>query len=176
MKIKNNLTIWFTGLSASGKTTLSERLFSDLKMLGHNNVVLLDGEDIRDKLKNYDFDSSSREQVGIHKAKIALNLNKKGKIVLVSGIAHKKKWRKDIRNMFKNYLEVYLRCDVNDCAERDYKGHYKKAISGEINDFIGVSEPYEESNGADLILDTGKSSIDECANLLLDKIKEKFKL
>jgi len=176
MKDKNFGTIWFTGLSASGKTTLSRHLFNDLKKLGNNNIVLLDGEDIRDKLNNYDFDLNSREQVGIQKAKIALEYNKKGKIVLISGIAHKKEWRKDIRDMFENYLEIYLRCDASHCAERDYKGHYKKAIFGEIDDFIGISEPYEESNDADLILDTKKYSADVCANLLLDKVKKEFNL
>jgi len=78
--------------------------------------------------------------------------------------------------MFENYLEIYLRCDASHCAERDYKGHYKKAIFGEIDDFIGISEPYEESNDADLILDTKKYSADVCANLLLDKVKKEFNL
>ena len=99
-------TVWFTGLSASGKTTQSELLYDSLKKLGFTNVILLDGESIRDKFKMYKFDSNSREQIGIQKAEIALDLNKEGKIVLISGIAHKKKWRNDIRNMIDNYLAI----------------------------------------------------------------------
>ena len=84
---------------------------------------------IRDKFKMYKFDSNSREQIGIQKAKIALDLNKEGKIVLISGIAHKKKWRNDIRNLIDNYFEIFLDCSVDYCAERDFKGNYKKAIA-----------------------------------------------
>jgi len=166
------ITIWFTGLSASGKSTLSERLYSDLQKLGLQNLELLDGEVVRDMLKNDSFDQSSRENIGIQKARMCLELNKQGKIVLVSGIAHKKKWRKDIRGMIDNYFEVYLDCDVKKCSKRDYKGHYLKALSGKLENFIGVSEPYEVSDEYDLVLHTGRDSIETCSNLLLEKIKK----
>jgi adenylylsulfate kinase len=165
-------TIWFTGLSASGKSTLSERLYNDLQKLGVTNVELLDGESVRDMLKNDSFDKSSREKIGIQKARIALELNKQGKIVLVSGIAHKKRWRKDIRKMIDNYFEVYLDCDVKECSKRDYKGNYDKAFSGKLENFIGVSEQYEESDEYDFVLHTGRDSIETCSSLLLEKIKQ----
>ena len=170
------ITIWFTGLSASGKSTLSERLYNDLQKLGIKNVELLDGEMVRDMFKNYNFDDSSREQVGIQKAKIALELNQQGKIVLVSGIAHKRKWRHDIRKMMDRYFEVYLDCGVNECSKRDYKGHYQKALSGELVDFVGVSEPYEESDECDLVLHTGRDAVEVCSRVLLEKIKEVLKV
>ena len=165
-------TIWFTGLSASGKTTLSERLYNDLQKLGVTNLELLDGESVRDMLKNHSFNKSSREKIGIQKARIAIELNKQGKIVLVSGIAHKKIWRQDIRKMIDNYFEVYLDCDVKKCSKRDYKGNYDKAFSGKLKNFIGVSEPYEESDEYDLVLHTGHDSIEDCSRLLLEKIKQ----
>ena len=163
-------TIWFTGLSASGKSTLSERLFKDLKQLGLKNVELLDGEAVRDILKNDNFDESSREKIGIQKAKIALELNKQGKIVLVSGIAHKKKWRDDIRVMLDNYYEIYLDCSVEDCSKRDYKGNYQKALSGELDNFIGISEPYEVSDSFDLVVDSGICSIEDCSKKILASV------
>ena len=172
MNNTNAITIWFTGLSASGKSTLSEILYKDLQALGLKNVVLMDGESFRDKLKNDSFDKRSREEIGIKKAELCLELNRKGKIVLVSGIAHKKKGRKDIRNMMDRYVEVYLECDVKECAKRDFKGHYDKAFSGILKNFIGVSEPYEESEEYDLILHTGRESIENCSKLLLQKIKQ----
>ena len=163
-------TIWFTGLSASGKSTLSERLFKDLQQLGLMNIELLDGEAVRDMLKNDNFDKPSREKIGIQKAKIAQELNKQGKIVLVSGIAHKKKWRDDIRAMFDNYYEIFLDCSVEDCSKRDYKGNYQKALSGELDNFIGISEPYEVSDSFDLVVDSGICSIEDCSKKILESV------
>ena len=163
-------TIWFTGLSASGKSTLSERLLKDLKQLGLMNIELLDGEAVRDMLKNDNFDKSSREKIGIQKAKIAQELNKQGKIVLVSGIAHKKKWRDDIRVMLDNYYEIFLNCSVEDCSKRDYKGNYQKALSGELDNFIGISEPYEVSDSFDLVVDSGICSIEDCSKKILASV------
>ena len=173
---KKSPTIWFTGLSASGKTTLSTQLYNDLNNLGIENVVLLDGDAIRDKLKNNNFDTDNREEMGFQKAKLALELNDSGKIVLISGIAHKRKWRNDIRNMLENYFEIFLDCSVESCIKRDYKGHYQKAFSGKLNNFIGIAESYEISDKYDLILDTGKLSIEFCSakilKTVLDFIKE----
>tara|TARA_B110000008_G_C16857950_1_gene519499 strand:- start:1 stop:552 length:552 start_codon:yes stop_codon:yes gene_type:complete len=163
-------TVWFTGLSASGKSTQSKLLYKSLVEMGHTNVVLLDGESIRDKLKMYKFDEKSREEIGFHKAKIALDLNKKGKIVLISGIAHKKKWREDIRGMIENYYEIFLDCNVENCASRDFKGNYSKAMSGHLDNFIGVSEQYEYSEGYDLLINTADDTIQFCANKILESI------
>jgi adenylylsulfate kinase len=174
MEINTNkhTTIWFTGISASGKTTLSTQLYKDLKSCGVNNVVLLDGELIRDEMKNYMFDEKSREEIGLQKAKISHDLNRKGSIVLVSGIAHKSQWRKDVRQLIDNYYEVYLKCDVDICAERDYKDQYSKAFSGKLENFIGVTEQYEESNYSDLTIYTGRDTLEVCSALLLEKVKK----
>ena len=119
-------TIWFTGLSASGKTTLSTQLYKDLKHLSIDNVVLLDGDILRDELKNHNYDVKNRDKIGFQKAKIALELNESGKIVLISGIAHKKNVRKNIRKIFVNYFEIFLDCSVDNCIKRDYKVIIKK--------------------------------------------------
>ena len=169
------ITIWFTGLSASGKSTLSEKLFDDLKELGISNIELLDGDIVRDLIKNHNFDKDSRKRIGIQKANIAKELNKKGKVVLVSGITHKKEQREEIRKMIDNYYEVYLDCDLLDCSNRDYKGNYDKAFAGELKNFIGVDEPYEVSNTYDLILYTGRDNVEICSEILLSKVKEAIK-
>lgn len=165
----NGATIWLTGLSASGKSTLSEVLFQDLKKLGVENVVILDGEAVRDQFENDRFDLLSREEIGNKKIQMALEQNQMGKIVIISGIAHKKEWRKNARDQIKNYFEVYLDASADDCAKRDYKGHYSKAIKGEINNFVGITEPYE-ADCADLILHTGKDSIESCSKELLKNV------
>ena len=159
--------IWFTGLSASGKSTLSESLYSELKKLGLKNVILLDGENIRKELNNFNFEASSREEIGFQKAEIALKFNKNNNIVLVTGIAHKKKWRYDVRSMFKNYIEIYLKCSSDACAKRDFKDNYRKAIAGELKNFIGVHEQYEEYEDYDLMVDTEKNSISDCSDIIL---------
>ena len=174
MKLFENITpatIWFTGLSASGKSTLSQRLYDDLTDLGIKNILLLDGEAIRERMNNYYFDNNSREKIGIIKAEIALEENKKGNIVLISGIASKRKWRMDIRNIIGKYYEVYLQCNVETCASRDYKGHYRKAFSGEYKNFIGVTEDYEEHEYVDFKLNTGENDIEYCSELIFSNVK-----
>lgn len=163
-------TIWLTGLSASGKTTLAECLKTDLNKTGINNVELLDGEDVRNRLKNFNYDIKARESMGLCKAEMALKYNKNGKIVIVTGITHKKDIRYKIRGMITDYFEVYLKCPVNVCAHRDYKGNYERALKGEYANFIGVTEPYQESNTSDLILGTSMMSIDESAKTLFEKV------
>lgn len=163
-------TIWLTGLSASGKSTLTTRLFEDLNKLGIDNVTLLDGEAIRERFGNNDFDSKSREEIGRKKIELAIEENSKGNIVLVSGIAHKRAWRDEAREKIENYFEVYLNADVEVCAQRDYKDQYRKALSGQLENFVGVTESYEESSKVDLVLNTGAKSIEDCANQLLKRV------
>ena len=74
--------------------------------------------------------------------------------------------------MFVNYFEIFLDCSVENCIKRDYKGNYKKAISGDLQNFIGITEPYEVSKKYDLKLDTGELSIEYCAERILEKVLE----
>ncbi len=171
---KNNqiaVTIWFTGLSVSGKSTLSQSLHDELIKQGIDNVVLLDGETIRDQLKNYNYDTKDRNAIGIQKSKIALKYISKGKHVIITGIAHHKKTRDEIRNMFPYYYEVYLKCNVAECLKRDYKGNYEKAFNGVYDNFVGVTEQYEESN-PELIVETDKYSIAQCVTRISKSVIE----
>jgi len=163
-------TIWFTGLSASGKSTLSESVYSKLISMGVKKIKLLDGEAIRDQIANQSFDEKNREEIGQIKARIAKNFNNEGYIVLISGIAHKSKWRSDIRKALDNYYEIFLNCSPEICAKRDYKGHYERAISGELKNFIGVTEQYEFNDTADLVINTSKYSIEECTDEIMKNI------
>ena len=122
----NYATFWFTGLSASGKSTLSEKLFKKLKEEGYSNIVLLDGEYIREKLEHFKYDTQNRNEIGLMKSKIALDYIKKGNHVIITGIAHHRETRDIIRNIFPCYFEVYLKCNARICADRDYKGNYIK--------------------------------------------------
>ncbi len=162
-------TIWITGLSVSGKTTLGERLFADLLKKGVSNVELFDGEKVRKKLRDkYGYLNKDRVSLSFHNAELAMESNKKGNIAIIAAIAHKKEIRKKIRDYLGNFMEVYLNCPVEVCAKRDYKGHYGKAFSGEYDNFVGVTEQYEKSDSVELILDTANQSIEECSAILLE--------
>tara|TARA_B100001248_G_C27282214_1_gene408263 strand:- start:230 stop:781 length:552 start_codon:yes stop_codon:yes gene_type:complete len=172
LKLKNNnVCIWFTGLSASGKSTLSELLYSDMKDRGISNIILLDGEAVREQLKFEGFGNADRNEVGIQKSKIALDYINRNNHVIITGIAHIKDTRDRIRKTFKNYYEIYLKCDVSICSNRDYKGHYIKAKNGEISNFVGITEDYQESS-PELVVDTGKMSIKDCQGKILKSIIE----
>jgi len=170
----NTAVIWFTGLSASGKSTLSEGLYKKLIEYNLENIILLDGELVRDKLKYYDYDTNDRNEIGIIKAKLALDYVNKGNHTIITGIAHHKKTREIIRDMFPYFYEIYLKCDVSECAKRDFKGNYNKAFNGEYNNFIGVTEPYQESS-PELVIETDKNSIDESLSLILSSVNKYFK-
>jgi len=170
-------TFWFTGLSASGKTTLSERLYQDLKDLGLNNIILLDGDIFRDQIKNHNYDSFSRSEIHKKKLELASKLNSEGKIVLISGISHKKETRRMARLCIENYYEIFLSCNVQICAHRDFKNLYSRAFSGEINNFVGVNIEYEvDEDSADLTINTGEKSIEDCAQIILDNVRKVLSL
>ena len=159
--------IWITGLSAAGKTTLAERLTDDLKRQGLEDVVLLDGEAVRDHLRLLGYSEDDRREIAFRKAEIARKYNDAGMAVIVTGITAQRVTRQQIRRNVGRFMEVYLNCPVEVCAKRDYKGHYKKALDGTIADFVGVSMAYEVSDHPELTLDTAEQSVDECAHILL---------
>jgi len=163
------ITIWVTGLSASGKTTLGQCLFDELINKNIKNVEFFDGEDVRRKLGEvYGYLSKDRDKLNFYKARLAFKSNKAGNIAIVTSVSHKLDVRQKIRNYIGNFIEVYLKCPVDVCAERDYKGHYKKAFAGKLDNFVGVEEPYEESKSVELTLDTSSATVDQCSKILLE--------
>jgi adenylylsulfate kinase len=168
-------TILITGISASGKTTLGIGLKEALLGDGIGNVKLLDGEDVREELKkrgkNFGRSTKERNKVAMEIAGMALEYNKAGMVCVISSICHKRETRKQMRSLIGNVMEVYLECSVDVCARRDHKDNYTKAFRGQYDTFIGVTEPYEVSDNAELILYTGKNTIDECLSVLFKKTK-----
>ena len=163
-------TIWITGLSGSGKTSLGTSLKQALQSQGVLKVELLDGDETRKKLpRTYGYSNEDRKVVGVLVGKLAHECNQRGNIAIVCAISHVKQTRAQIREYLSpNFMEVYLDCPVNVCANRDRKGHYRKALAGEYDNFIGVTEPYQVSDHPDLILDTVNQSVAQCTDILLD--------
>jgi adenylylsulfate kinase-like enzyme len=164
-------TIFITGLSASGKSTMGQRLKDGLIKSGINNVMLLDGEDVREQLAKrgltFGYSKEDRIKVALQIAHLAAEYNKKGYICIICSICHIKELREEMRGIIGNVFEVYLDCSVDVCARRDYKGNYAKAFKGQCDDFVGVAEPYQRSDHVELVLHTGKDPIDRCSSILL---------
>lgn len=160
-------TIWITGLSASGKTTLGERLRADLARDGIRHVELFDGERVRPTLRRtYGYSAAERNAVILELGRLAGACNRKGKIAIVCAISHVKEIRDTVRRQLGAFMEVYLQCPVAVCARRDPKGHYARARTGQYDHFIGVTEPYQVSEHPELVLDTATLSVEACAEEL----------
>ena len=165
-------TIWITGITASGKTTLGQSLFKFLFEKGIHPLEILDGDELRKCLdKTYGHSLEDRQIVLEKIVEIANEKNKNGITVIVSTVSHKKTMREYARSQISNFMEVYLDCAPETCEGRDYKGLYQLAKSGEYNLFPGVTEAYELSNSPELTLKTDHLMIDECTKILNRKVE-----
>ena len=163
------VTLWFTGLPASGKTTLAKALYEIFKTNG-NKVIWLDGDKIRRTIsKDLGFSKKDRIENIKRIAHLAQCLNEEGAFVIVSAIAPYKEMRQIIREIVNNYVEVYVKCPLEICKKRDPKGLYKKAEKGEIKNFTGISDTYEEPEAPDILVET-KESVDECIGKILNSL------
>ena len=171
-KYRNSI-LWFTGLSGSGKTTIAEEVLVQLKQDGYN-AMLLDGDEIRDIFKNYGYDKASRFKHINDVAKMAVYLQKQGIIPLVSLISPYELARESAKCLSSDFTEIYVNTPLSVCEQRDVKGLYAKARSGEITDFTGVhdSAPYEIPKSPDITLDTSLLEISECSEVILNHIKK----
>jgi adenylylsulfate kinase len=167
-------TVWITGLSCSGKTTLGQRLYDDLRGKGVRKIEFLDGEDMRERLDRvYGHSLEERYLVLSKVVEIVRECNEKGNIAIVSTVSHQRRAREIARKEIEHFMEVYLSCPVETCADRDYKGHYKRALNDRTEFFPGITEPYEVSESPQLVLDTSSLSVEECSAALLEHV-EKF--
>ncbi len=162
--------VFLTGLSGAGKTTIAKEVIEKLRKKGLA-PVLLDGDEIRDAIKLTGFDEDSRKRHNLNVGYMAKILESQGKIVLVSLISPYDDIRNQIRAMCNKFIEVYVATDIKVCIERDPKGIYKKAISGEIKDFTGISAPYYPPQNPELVLDTASISAEACAVKIIEQLK-----
>ena len=166
----NGFTLWFTGLPASGKTTLATRVAESLRTAGYR-VEVLDGDELRQGLsKNLGFSKTDRDTHILRIGFIARILSRNGVITIVAAISPYRETRELVRNEIGRFVEVYLKCPVEVCGKRDRKGLYAKAFRGEVPAFTGVSDPYEEPLNPDLVVETNKESIESCVHRILEKL------
>jgi adenylyl-sulfate kinase len=168
-------TLWFTGLSGSGKTTIAHLVGPELDRRGQV-VEYLDGDTVRTHLsKGLGFSKEDRDAHIERVGWVASRLTRHGAAVIAAAISPYDETRRSARGMveeFGPFIEVYVKASVDECARRDVKGLYQKAFAGEIKEFTGVSDPYEEPEDAELVLDTELHSPEESAALVLAKLEE----
>lgn len=166
------MVLWFTGLSASGKSTIAVEVEKKLYQKG-KACYRLDGDNLRFGLnKDLSFTAEDRKENIRRIGELAALFADAGLITLASFISPYKAGRKAAREAVgeENFKEIYVKASVEACAERDPKGLYAKAQKGEIENFTGVSAPYEEPENPELVVDTEKLSLEESVELVLDLI------
>ncbi|MFO8108906.1 MAG: adenylyl-sulfate kinase [Thermoplasmata archaeon] len=171
--IKEGYTLWFTGLSGSGKSTIAEFLAIRLEREFNEQVERLDGDIVRKHLtSDLGFSKEDRDQNIERVSFVAKLLSRNGVAVLASFISPYIERRSKTREMVTNFIEVYVKCSVAVCEKRDVKGLYKKARSGEIANFTGISDPYEEPENAEIVLDTDKETVEESVQNVIEYLLE----
>jgi adenylylsulfate kinase len=168
-------TLWFTGLSGAGKSTIANIVGSRLEELGRQ-AEYLDGDVVRTHLsKGLGFSKEDRDTNIERIGWVASRLTRHGAAVLVSAISPYEETRRKAREMveeFGPFVEVFVDASVEACAKRDVKGLYARAFAGEISDFTGVSDPYEPPSSPELVIQTEEESPEESAQHVLDTLEE----
>jgi adenylylsulfate kinase len=166
-------TIWFTGLSGAGKTTISELVAPALREKGLK-IEVLDGDIVRTNLsKGLGFSKEDRDTNIRRIAFVADLLSRNGVGVITAAISPYAEIRDEAHEMMGDrFLEIYVKASVETCAERDVKGLYEKAFKGEIKEFTGVSDPYEAPENPALVLDTENESPEESAQKVIALVED----
>ena len=166
-------TLWFTGLSGAGKTTIAEIVEKELRAR-HGKIEVLDGDIVRTNLsKGLGFSRDDRDTNILRIGFVADLLTRNGVGVIVSAISPFKEVRDQVRrNIGEDFIEIFVDAPLEVCAERDVKGLYKKAFAGEIEQFTGVSDPYEPPAAPELHIKTNEEEPHESSRRVLLKLEE----
>ena len=169
---REGFVVWLTGWSGSGKSTIGEELKKKLYENGIPFVQILDGDVVRQDLtRDLGFSKGDRDENIRRITFVAELLSKNGVATIVSFISPYISLRDRAREKCNNFVEVYVKCDKEKLIERDAKGLYKKALSGEIKNFTGISDPYEEPLNPEVVVETDKESVEQSVSKILDKLK-----
>lgn len=176
LKDHNALLLWFTGLSGSGKSTIANAVEHALHERGIHTYIL-DGDNVRKGLNNnLSFSPEDRTENIRRIAEVANLMVDAGLVVLAAFVSPYEKDRKNIEDIVgkQNFVEIFIDTPLEECERRDVKGLYAKARAGEIQDFTGISAPYETPKKPDIIVDTTKNTVEESAAIVLKKIEKKL--
>lgn len=167
-------TLWFTGMSGAGKSTISEQIYARLKDSGAK-VELLDGDVVRTNLsKGLGFSKEDRDSNIRRIGFVCDLLSRNGVIAIVAAISPYRAVREEVRDRIgkDRFVEIYVHCPIEVLAQRDVKGLYKKALAGEIPEFTGVSDPYEPPTDPDITVDSSKEALGTSVERVWSKLRE----
>lgn len=163
-------TIWLTGLSGSGKSTIANLVAKRLRAAGAK-VEVLDGDVVRTNLsKGLGFSKEDRDTNIRRIGFVCRLLSRNGVIAIAAAISPYKQIRDEVRATTTNFVEVFADCPLDTLIDRDVKGLYKKALAGEIKNFTGVSDPYEAPENPEVRIDSGSQTPDESAAAVWDHL------
>ena len=169
--MNSGCTLWFTGMSGAGKSTLSNLVAQRLRAAGAR-VEVLDGDVVRTQLcKDLGFSRADREENIRRIGFICELLSRNGVIAIVAAISPYRACREEIRERVENFIEVYMRCPLEVLIQRDVKGLYKKALAGAIQQFTGISDPYEPPLEPEVTIDSSCESPEEGAAKIIEHVE-----
>jgi adenylylsulfate kinase len=169
---ERGFTIWFTGLSGSGKSTLSRLVEAELRKKGLTKIEILDGDIVRTNLsKGLGFSKEDRDTNIKRIGFVCKLLSRNGVIAIAAAISPYRDVRDFNRKEIGNFVEVFCNCPLDVCIERDVKGLYKKALAGEIKNYTGVDDPYEEPLNPEVLLETYKETPEESVSKIMRKLE-----
>jgi adenylylsulfate kinase len=169
---QKGFTLWFTGLSGAGKTTLARLIEAELQARGHK-VEVLDGDIIRTNLsKGLGYSKEDRD-TNIRRIGFVCNLLTRNDVIAIAAaISPYREVRDEVRRNIGSFVEVYVKCPIDVLSERDVKGLYKKALAGEIKNFTGVDDPYEAPLAAEVIVETDLETPEQSVVRIISKLEE----
>jgi adenylylsulfate kinase len=171
---QRGFTIWFTGLSGAGKTTIADAIEPLLRERGITKLEKLDGDVVRTHLsKGLGFSKEDRDTNIRRIGWVAQVLTRNGVCVLASAISPYREIRDENRRDIGDFVEVYVKCSIPELTRRDVKGLYEKALKGEIANFTGISDPYEEPLSPEVTVDTETESLEESVAKVLAVLEER---
>jgi len=172
--MQEGFVLWFTGLSASGKTTLAKAIEQELRKRGVQYVQRLDGDVVRQDLtRDLGFSKEDRDENIRRITFVAELLSNNGVATMCSFISPYRAARADARERCPDFIEVYTQCSLEVLIERDPKGLYKKALAGEITGFTGVDDPYEAPESPEITVHTDRETVEESTAIILRYLEQK---
>jgi len=177
MSKRKGFTLWLTGLSGAGKTTLAGRIFNELRNQGLL-VEILDGDEVRANLsKGLGFSKEDRDTNIRRIGYVSRLLSRNGIAVITAAISPYRDIRNEVRQSIENdgsqFIEVYAQCPIDVLVKRDVKGLYKKALAGEIDSFTGVSDPYQEPVDPEIVVETDRESIEQSVDTIISELNRR---
>jgi adenylyl-sulfate kinase len=175
IRSRNGFTLWFTGLSGAGKTTLAGVLDREMRARGLA-VEVLDGDEIRTNLsKGLGFSKEDRDTNIRRIGYVCRLLSRNGVAAISAAISPYREVRDEVRQLIEadgaEFIEVFVKCPIEVLAERDVKGLYKKALAGELKGFTGVSDPYEEPLAAEVVIESNRESVEFSVSKILRELE-----